>query len=251
MIGQREAATWARRVGVAVEQIERDHLVSHVLAALPAFGAGPDLVFLGGTALARTHLDGLRVSEDIDLLVTGVGELAASVREGLARLLRRDYPDLHVGSAIRAARGRKFQLAATGAPLVELQLLEQQREESRLPFESRPVSLRYRGLPTHVELTVPTAESFFAMKVAAYRDRHEPRDLFDLAHLPRVGAVTRRSLGLVLSLTGAPCDPREFQRLPRHTATTWHERLAHQTGQLLAPEEALQLVREAVETVQP
>jgi predicted nucleotidyltransferase component of viral defense system len=45
----------ARRFGVAPQQVERDHLISHLLAVLSA-NFGDRVQFIGGTALARTHL---------------------------------------------------------------------------------------------------------------------------------------------------------------------------------------------------
>jgi predicted nucleotidyltransferase component of viral defense system len=92
-------------------------------------------------------------------------------------------------------------------------------------------------------------EAFVAMKVAAFRERQEPRDLFDLAHLAQCGAVTSHALDLVAWLTSVPCKPDEFRALPRHTADTWYARLAHQAGELSAAEEALHVLREAVEGV--
>jgi hypothetical protein len=44
-----------RQFGVAPEQVERDHLISHVLAFLSQ-RFGDQIHFIGGTALARTHL---------------------------------------------------------------------------------------------------------------------------------------------------------------------------------------------------
>ena len=56
--------------GVPVEQVRRDHLISHLLAAISARQAD-DVIFYGGTALARAHLADGRLSEDIDLIATG------------------------------------------------------------------------------------------------------------------------------------------------------------------------------------
>jgi predicted nucleotidyltransferase component of viral defense system len=53
--------------GTPVSQVQRDHLLSHVLARLPDLV--PGATFSGGTALCRTHLPDWRLSEDIDLLV--------------------------------------------------------------------------------------------------------------------------------------------------------------------------------------
>jgi hypothetical protein len=62
-----EKAYFAEQFGVAAEQVERDHLISHVLAFL-AQEFGDRIHFIGGTALARTHLPDGRLSEDIDLI---------------------------------------------------------------------------------------------------------------------------------------------------------------------------------------
>jgi hypothetical protein len=76
--------------GADPEQIRRDHLISHVLAALTR-GVGTDaLVFFGGTALSRTYLPRCRLSEDIDLIALRPRQSVAeavetAVREGLAR----------------------------------------------------------------------------------------------------------------------------------------------------------------------
>jgi len=59
-----------RRVfGVAESQVIRDHLISHLLAAISASDLSAALVFFGGTALCRSFLPEHRLSEDIDLLV--------------------------------------------------------------------------------------------------------------------------------------------------------------------------------------
>lgn len=50
-----------------VHRSERDHLISHLLGYLSAHFADR-IVFIGGTALARTHLVDGQLSEDIDLI---------------------------------------------------------------------------------------------------------------------------------------------------------------------------------------
>ena len=66
-IDERDSVT--RQFGVSTEQVERDHLISHVLAFLGA-NLGDRVHFIGGTALARTHLPAGRLSEDIDIMAT-------------------------------------------------------------------------------------------------------------------------------------------------------------------------------------
>ncbi|ONI63410.1 hypothetical protein ALI44B_01375 [Leifsonia sp. ALI-44-B] len=57
----------------------RDHLISRILASL-AQSVSDDVVFIGGTALARTHLPELRLSEDVDL-IAGSGRCLRCVND--------------------------------------------------------------------------------------------------------------------------------------------------------------------------
>jgi predicted nucleotidyltransferase component of viral defense system len=80
----------ASRFGVAMEQVRRDHLISHVLAAISSGVSTDDLVFIGGTALSRTHLADARLSEDIDLIARNARrevaeQIERAVRRGIAR----------------------------------------------------------------------------------------------------------------------------------------------------------------------
>ena len=63
-----EWAAVAERFGVDMEQVRRDHLISHLLGAIAAEVSSDDVVFFGGTALSRTYLTHSRLSEDIDLI---------------------------------------------------------------------------------------------------------------------------------------------------------------------------------------
>ena len=77
MTGPDEIAVVAERFGAPEPQVVRDHLISHVLAALaglPDEIAGPTM-FFGGTALCRTWCPDIRLSEDIDLLVASPADI--------------------------------------------------------------------------------------------------------------------------------------------------------------------------------
>lgn len=65
-----ELAAVGTQFGVARGQVERDHLISHLVGYLSAHFSDR-VVFIGGTALARTHLVEGRLSEDIDLIAVG------------------------------------------------------------------------------------------------------------------------------------------------------------------------------------
>jgi predicted nucleotidyltransferase component of viral defense system len=68
MLPAQEIAVVAEKFGVAATQVRRDHLISLLLALLSR-DVAEDVLFFGGTALARTHLPDGRLGEDIDLIV--------------------------------------------------------------------------------------------------------------------------------------------------------------------------------------
>ncbi|MQA02871.1 MAG: hypothetical protein GEV07_09165 [Streptosporangiales bacterium] len=104
MLDPGEAAAVAARFGVAEPQVERDHLISHLLAALGRRLADW-VVFFGGTALARAYLPEGRLSEDIDLLARGASR--TQVAAELETELPRPAPAVlgRPGSAACGARG--------------------------------------------------------------------------------------------------------------------------------------------------
>ncbi|HUG83860.1 MAG TPA: nucleotidyl transferase AbiEii/AbiGii toxin family protein, partial [Euzebya sp.] len=114
--------------------------------------------------------------------------------------------------------------------------------ESALATAVIPVNVRYARLPATVDLCVPTSASFVAMKVAAYRDRAEPRDLFDLARLADRGHVTAEAREAVRRLTSAAPTAREFAYLPARVRDQWHQRLAHQLADPGTADEAIAAV---------
>lgn len=88
-LGQ-ELTAVSRRFGVRLEQADRDLAISLLLAELASIATPEDLTFIGGTALARTHLPDSRLSEDIDLLTDrDRGDIAATVEAAADRLRRR------------------------------------------------------------------------------------------------------------------------------------------------------------------
>ena len=68
MISADEVRKHAAEFGVPERQVERDHLISHVLYALSRI-VPQEFTFFGGTALCRTWCRDARLSEDVDLLV--------------------------------------------------------------------------------------------------------------------------------------------------------------------------------------
>jgi predicted nucleotidyltransferase component of viral defense system len=94
MLRRTEVEVVAAQFGVADSQIRRDHLISHLLAALSA-SLSDRLVFIGGTALTRGFFPDGRLSEDLDLVATGARrEVVDEVERVMVRGVRREYPGL-------------------------------------------------------------------------------------------------------------------------------------------------------------
>jgi len=105
-------------------------------------------------------------------------------------------------------------------------------------------------LPPEVELRVPTAPAFAAMKLIAWEDRRAPRDLFDLRELARIGAITSGVVEWVRAITGGAPSPATLgETVPRAIERVWADELGHQRGDLPTPAECLAEVRRALASV--
>lgn len=245
MISGRETALWAERFGVAAEQIRRDHLISHVINSLGS--VVPGVRFFGGTALCRTVLDGTRLSEDIDLLDDDPSATLESLSEHLGSELRKEFPDATWNVPFDDGDGRSALFAPRGVDPIKVYVGRLGSDTSAWAFEPTDVQLRYSDLPATAPMVCPTPSTFAAMKLAAWFDRHAPRDLFDLAGLAREGALVDPDVqARFRAKMGHAVMVGEFDRVPRSTLAAWHSELAGQVGQLPEPDECLVVVRAAL-----
>ena len=162
-----ERTAVAEQFGVATEQVERDHLISHLLAVLSR-EFGDRTHFIGGTALARTHLPNGRLSEDIDLIAVGDRKsVAADMDAALPRALARTHGRLSLDPALSSVPDtRPAILRTSGGLTVRLQLLSS-RDRTVWPTERRSLVQRYADAPA-AELLVPTLPAFAASKTATW-----------------------------------------------------------------------------------
>lgn len=213
--------------GVRREQVQRDHAISHVLSQLSSALPDRELTFIGGTALARTHLTDSRLSEDIDLVTSAKRtEVAERIEEAAIALSRRFGRPQWSPSLVEVSESEAGVLRMGGVAL-RVQLL---RAEGRPPWPTEMVSLhqRYSDAP-EARMRVLTADAFAADKLTALLDRRSPRDLHDLWALGRRGLITPAAAGL-FARHGAFSDVPDLTVLcapPREDA--WHRELAHQT----------------------
>lgn len=239
-----ERAQIAQNFSVAPEQVERDHLISHLLAFLSK-NFSDRIQFIGGTALARTHLPDGRLSEDIDLIaIDDRKAVAADLDAALPRALARTHGRLTLDPSLGGVANTVAAIlrSATGM-VVRIQLLSA-RGRVLWPTERRTLEQRYRDAPA-AELIVPTLPAFAASKTATWADRRTPRDLWDLWALSRIGAIDAEALELYRRFgpTNQPPGYYVFETPP--SDAEWQSQLAGQTRLTVDAADALTVVRDA------
>ncbi|WP_072816028.1 nucleotidyl transferase AbiEii/AbiGii toxin family protein [Rhodococcus zopfii] len=241
-LNERDAV--AAEFGVSPEQVERDHLISHLLAAI-ADRFADQVHFIGGTALARTHLPNGRLSEDIDIVALGNRTtLAADLDAALERAVARTLGRLSWAPALAAVRDTEAANLCTASGLsVKIQLLSS-RDRTVWPAETRMLEQRYSDAPP-AALMVPTLPSFAAGKTATWHDRRASRDLWDLWALAGIGAIDDEAARLFRrhGPTNRVPGIHLFESPP--SETDWRSQLAGQTHLTVTAASALATVRDA------
>lgn len=227
---------------MSVEQVERDHLISHLLAFLSR-EFGDRVHFIGGTALARTHLPQGRLSEDVDLIAVGNRkDLAEDLDAALPRALARTHGRLTIEPVLsHTADAMPVLLRPSYGSAVQLQLLSG-RDRVGWPTEHRRLIQRYNDAPP-AKLSVPTLPAFAASKTMTWADRRAARDLWDLWALSRLGAINAdaRSLFRRCGPTNRAPAVHLFSEAP--SEAEWQSQLAGQTRLTISAKDALSAVR--------
>jgi predicted nucleotidyltransferase component of viral defense system len=235
----------AAQFGVDLAQVRRDHLISHVLAAFSKHLEDDEVLFFGGTALARTHLIDGRLSEDIDLIAhTNRSQVGTRIEMALETALRRSHGRPTWAPALTETRNSQpALLQVPDGTSIQVQLLSGTGYPD-WPTEILDLHQRYTDAPP-ARLRVLTAEAFVASKVSAWLDRRAARDLYDLAALAQHGHITPAAVHC-LSRHGARSTPPSVRVLggpPSEAA--WHQALAHQTRLNLSADEAMNAFKKA------
>ncbi len=241
VLNDREMLGVQQAFGVSEVQVRRDHVISHILAAISDGGAD-GVVFFGGTALSRTHLNGLRLSEDIDLIATADRtQVAERTESAVVRSLRRSLGLATFSPSLRSTKGPEAAVVSVANLRVQIQLLSA-HGYPRWPTEVREIEQRYSDVPP-ARLQVLTQPAFAAAKLSAWHDRHASRDLYDMWGMAVRGMINREAVELFENL-GPLTRTSEvsFDRVP--TSAKWHDDLAHQCAPQVTAAEAVEIVRD-------
>lgn len=175
-----ELRTVANDFGVALEQARRDHAISHILGALSTPHIAETITFYGGTALSRTHLPRLRLSEDIDLISRADRRATAeAIERALDSALARSHGEVTWAPQLSATRGADSAvLRLRGGTVIRIQMMKA-HDLPPWPTEQRALVQRYSDARP-ANLSVFTAAAFVAAKTLAWGNRAAARDLYDL-----------------------------------------------------------------------
>jgi len=250
MIPQSEVRDAAERLGVPEYQIARDHVVSHMLHALETFVDLDHVVFFGGTALCRTWCPNLRLSEDIDLITAGYPATGPEILTHIQKAKQSEFPDFSWGP-FGSNNDTQTTIVSTGSSDIKVQFVKPRPNEEIIPVEPTSVLLAYSDLPASTRLTVPTAEGFAAMKLMAWHQRQACRDLYDLAALAEIGALTSSAVELTYNVTKTRLGhPALNHKIPPKVENRWDEQIAHQLGKPRSAQDCLAVVLTALATLE-
>jgi predicted nucleotidyltransferase component of viral defense system len=166
---------------VDARTVERDYVLTHVMAGIAGQDGREHLVFKGGTALRLCFFDDYRYSADLDFSLTG-GMTKSQAAEVIARAAERVAEDLgfpHL--AINEGGDRIEYCGPLGGKLRTVKL---DLAEDELVINTGEVALlrRYDDQPEG-RVHAYTLEEVGAEKLRCVMQRMQARDLFDLHEL--------------------------------------------------------------------
>ena len=239
MLDPHEALNIQQLFGTSLSQVQKDHAISHVLSALRNFKT--ELVFYGGTGLARTFLEHGRLSEDIDFFTSNRDALLREL-DTIPELIVQEFPEAYWATKpSQITEPGKALLVCQQGVQIEVQTISTQtRGWKDIPIAEREIHQRYSDAPG-IKLRVPSVDGFSAMKLVAWFDRGTSRDLFDLEGLTRLAPVSSDTRELVARLLGLNLT---HAMIDRKVVGQWKDDLAHQTRLEITEEQALARVLE-------
>jgi uncharacterized protein len=229
LIDRVEIRARARQLGLDESHIENDYVLCHVLVAVSE--AFPELVFRGGTALARVYWPDYRLSEDLDFTSEdAVTELENRLRDVIRVARERTTLSLELnfgqpqGSWSRSTVGWNDH-----ALLVDVNM----GVEVALGHSHAQINLPYRDLGENTAtIEVFSLQEILGNKWYMLNGRTEPRDLFDVwSGLIQFDVPFEDISRGHLARYGYAPSPGSLHNA-RRLDTLWETRLAHQLSDL-------------------
>ena len=229
-VNANEFRAYAMKRGLNLGQAEKDYY-QNLLLFIVYRGSGRELVFKGGTALAKCY--GLnRFSEDIDFTLSGTFDLLVTIEAGLAAF---GIPH-RMGPFRTSERSSSLKLKIEGPlyrgsdkSLCSVTIEISSRESVLLEPLVRTIGHHMDIIPSF-DVYVMREEEIMAEKVRATMTRRSARDMYDLAYLIAKGVVTERDLvDEKLATVGASFDHERFEEACRGLERVW----AHELGSLV------------------
>lgn len=246
VLDEKERITVEQKFGVSAQQVIRDHAISHALAAIAAVGT-ESTVFFGGTALSRTLLPNLRLSEDIDLFALADRRaLGRSIQTSIERRFQRSLGAATFTPPLGATQHPDPSMLAVRETRIQVQLIS---SEGYPPWPTELVDIvqRYSDAPpARLRVLIPAA--FVASKLIAWCSRHAPRDLYDLWALAQGGWIDAEAARLY-GRYGQHTSIAKVSFASVPSLADWQAQLAHQCVIASTPEQAAQVVRDAISTL--
>lgn len=179
MIDRRELLAKARERRLPLPMIEKDYVLGWVLFGLTKL---PDLVFKGGTALAKVYFPQTwRLSEDLDFVARP--ERFNKVQDLILQRLEQVSEESRIGLAVKSRHSNPGYLQLKiqySGPLGKNWLKVDLTPEPPIgKVFLKPLSRSYSDYPSF-KVRVESLEEIFAQKLRALVERKKVRDYFDV-----------------------------------------------------------------------
>lgn len=241
MITVTEVREKAREKGIPESTIERDYVQNWFLKGLYSKDRG--MVFKGGTAIKKVHINDYRFSDDLDFTMLKEADddyFREVIEETIG--IARDEAGINFEDRIKIEQNLNgwegsvyFRLVRqVGSPIkIKLDISKIDSETMVLPPEERPIFHNYSDdCATNVQ--VYSLQETMAEKVRALFQRSRGRDLYDVNNL--WGAVEKDELkelfGKKCELKGVTPEVNKFQERKEILNRDWQRSLGHQIREL-------------------
>jgi uncharacterized protein len=208
--------------GVDAKTVERDYVLTHIIAAVGRHSADEGLVFKGGTALRLCYFEDYRYSADLDFSLVAGAERQSTL-EAIEQALASVVEQIELPSLALAANGEGVEYEGPlGRPRsVKLDIAADELVEDTT---SRPLITRY-GDQSVGEIHAYTLKEIAAEKLRCVIQRLQARDLFDLNELLGLSEIDLEELwpSFERKTRHKDFDPSKFRERFEERVPQWRE----------------------------